>query len=939
MKKILIIHPEGNIYNNPNLLGIVEILSENNYHVDVYSLKRDNIYQTSEKNSINLYLFSSDGIVDFNSGYVCLAEKKPKNENELFEIISEIPYYDLIIGVDRGIIEASIIANVKKISLGYISYEIFFKNESSDNFKNPEIKSCKEIEFAVVQDEVRAQKLSEENQISLDKMILIPVANRISHPHVRDYYFNDLFSIDKNKKIALFAGSVAQWSRIDYIINSVSTWNDDWVLVIHSRYAFGSEIYKKKCSFNPKKIFFSDLPVDNANELSKIMNSADIGIGMYKATYESIFQGRNLEYIGLASGKICSYFQHGLPVIVNDIGEITKYINRFNCGIVVDTNNFFQINLDIPTLDLMSRNAIKLFDEELDLQIKIVPLLNKIYKICNRSLLCINKLANDYVEKTVSNALYDADQKNLQAKTLAESGKISEAIVLFEEIAVAEPLHFKANFNLGVLYSQQNELKKATRCYLKCLESKPNDRNTVINLTYTLKNLGKSAEAEKIIATYLIENYDDQEMKNLLVAINDTGVKVEKLDLVEQKFKSTLIYIDPGYQDSFGHYMQMGRNIRAEAEFQGIEVLHFVNQKVTQAVVSQEKLIPFFQDIAFITDRTADYSRVLKDFEARLVEIRDSFVNRDGKPTVIYMYTAHPLHFPIFARVFGDSNNEHLKIVLNLFYLDSIFCNGGLNSYYDYLLRKCYEEFLAFNKSNRVKVVYESEQAARLYQPYFGKRDIFDAQPVGKTNPLCFNRISGNQKSVIAYIGHTNEKSGYHLVYQAYRMLMQTSLKDKTHFRIKHSKKFYDDNFLRMYNEFNACTQSIDHYNGFISAEDYNNFYNDCDIVLLPYSKKHYPLQTSGVLVDAVLAKKIVIAPRDTWMGNIVEKYHFGVTFKSDSLEDFINAIIVVVGKLSEYKTSLEVNYQKFAQQHSANNLLMQLGFDLQSDQESYAKK
>lgn len=37
MKKIMIIHPEGNLNNNPNHTGIVEILCEQGYLVDIYS--------------------------------------------------------------------------------------------------------------------------------------------------------------------------------------------------------------------------------------------------------------------------------------------------------------------------------------------------------------------------------------------------------------------------------------------------------------------------------------------------------------------------------------------------------------------------------------------------------------------------------------------------------------------------------------------------------------------------------------------------------------------------------------------------------------------------------------------------------------------------------------------------------------------------------------
>jgi len=127
----------------------------------------------------------------------------------------------------------------------------------------------------------------------------------------------------------------------------------------------------------------------------------------------------------------------------------------------------------------------------------------------------------------------DLDSLNLQAKDLSDAGKISEAIDLFEQALVVEPMYFKANFNLGVLYYKQKELKKSAKCYLKCLEIMPNDRNSTINCYYVLKELGNNNEAEKIIATYLIDNYDDSDMQNLfkssLISDNNNNLLTEKM--------------------------------------------------------------------------------------------------------------------------------------------------------------------------------------------------------------------------------------------------------------------------------------------------------------------------------------------------------------------------------------------------------------------------
>ncbi len=71
-KKILIIHPEGNINNNPNLTGIVEILCENNYLVHICSPTRKDICQESPCDGATLSLVDSKN-KSFTAGFEQLA--------------------------------------------------------------------------------------------------------------------------------------------------------------------------------------------------------------------------------------------------------------------------------------------------------------------------------------------------------------------------------------------------------------------------------------------------------------------------------------------------------------------------------------------------------------------------------------------------------------------------------------------------------------------------------------------------------------------------------------------------------------------------------------------------------------------------------------------------------------------------------------------------
>lgn len=104
---------------------------------------------------------------------------------------------------------------------------------------------------------------------------------------------------------------------------------------------------------------------------------------------------------------------------------------------------------------------------------------------------------------------------NKKAKVLAESGKINKAIEILNEVVAQDNDYFDSNFNLGVLYNMKGQTEKAIEHYLVCLKTRPNDRNTVINLVYAYRLLGKIDDAKNILSQFLKENKEDFEMKNL----------------------------------------------------------------------------------------------------------------------------------------------------------------------------------------------------------------------------------------------------------------------------------------------------------------------------------------------------------------------------------------------------------------------------------------
>lgn len=334
-RRILIIQHEGNLNNNPNLTGIVEILAEAGYLVDVKCPR----VATSQSPPCKGVRFLLE-----NAYFV------PKRRKLIDQVRSHLLVglaavlidpriiagrYSLVIGVDRyGIVEASAIGRVLGIPCGMISYELFFAEETGTEFKEIERRASTYVRFAICQDPLRASLLSRENDIPVDRIVCLPVAGREAKPGPRTHLLHERLGIDRGKKIALVSGSIAGWAMIDELVQAVRSWPDEWALVLHDRY--DSELAERfKEESGSDRVFVSHLQVPDIRRIGLILHAADLGIALYRPDFRSFYTGNNLKYIGMASGKISSYLQHGLPVLTNELGEISELVRRNGLGLTV----------------------------------------------------------------------------------------------------------------------------------------------------------------------------------------------------------------------------------------------------------------------------------------------------------------------------------------------------------------------------------------------------------------------------------------------------------------------------------------------------------------------------------------------------------------------------------------------------------------------------
>lgn len=361
MKNILIIHPEGNINNNPFLDGAVRTLCALGHSVTIASFAR-NHYQYAPCAGAELVL-TSDG-----------AFKLPEDRA-----------WHCVLGVDAdGMQGAAPFARQVGARLGMISFEIFFEGEVGRNAKLAEILSCRGVDFAVVQDDVRAMLLQHENHIPRARILTIPLASAGARPRSSaGGALHERFGLPPGTRIALMAGSLSTWSMIDTLLASAAVWPEEWRILVHARYGL-REDEKALIAVNNSagRILTSETALENLDDMGQLTDHVDLGVAFYTPSFQSKYTGNNLKYLGMASGKINSYLRHGLPVLCNEIGLMSEEIERHRLGFSISSVAEIPSVLAGYDRSDYEANCLDYFRTRLDLDRNIGPFLEAVLTDC-----------------------------------------------------------------------------------------------------------------------------------------------------------------------------------------------------------------------------------------------------------------------------------------------------------------------------------------------------------------------------------------------------------------------------------------------------------------------------------------------------------------------------------------------------------------------------
>ncbi|MDQ6671399.1 MAG: hypothetical protein M3069_11730 [Chloroflexota bacterium] len=401
MSRIGIIYPRANIDTVPSLIGAAETFADHGYDVDLFTLTLAG-QPAPEFSSPRIWLRSlgHEGLADHSTaglrslvkragwlpnsaraplarGYAVLGAGLAHGTRFAARargVVAETSAepFACVIGVDPdGLALAQTIAHGAPV--GYYSLELLLSYEvgspAEHRLKAQERTLSRQAEFIVVQDEARGRLLAEDNGVSWERLVLVPNAPPGPARRRPSSYWHTRFELPADARVVVHSGSLGDWTGIQAIVDSAADWPAQWVLVIHTRYDGHSSAYVDdlRRRADAGRVWFSLSPVPR-QDYDPLIDGAHVGLAFYVSSGGSSFTQRNIQTIGLSSGKLAYYLRAGLPVIVNRAASIAELIRSSGCGVAVEDAAAIG-----PALDRISggyadfsARACAFFEERLD---------------------------------------------------------------------------------------------------------------------------------------------------------------------------------------------------------------------------------------------------------------------------------------------------------------------------------------------------------------------------------------------------------------------------------------------------------------------------------------------------------------------------------------------------------------------------------------------
>ena len=375
---ILLINPNNDCFTNPVLVKIIEEVERDKSLSLTLALTRQSMSAPDKFKQVR-QIYMKDINVNW-------PKKIWKWGPILLNLIFLVGYckknmVSKILGVDPVgfILAARIKSFLRKIEVHYLSFEIFFLTEVMNNkpffkIKKKEIKYGKYLDVLVIQDKVRKELLINENKWNNRPIecVFCPVAPSLfsTDPYARKLY-RDKLGINENECVIVHSGSVDKWSGGELLPKILAVGlPPNFRLLVHSKYKFNPENKAHKqllqLASTGYPLILHDQYFADYEDYLNFLQVADVGLALYEADFTTPYTGKNIDEVGLSSGKFSTYMLLGIPTIATPNASFIRLNKIYKFGTILYDVREIGKHLQDLTVNMPVKNCKELYMAELN---------------------------------------------------------------------------------------------------------------------------------------------------------------------------------------------------------------------------------------------------------------------------------------------------------------------------------------------------------------------------------------------------------------------------------------------------------------------------------------------------------------------------------------------------------------------------------------------
>ena len=203
--------------------------------------------------------------------------------------------------------------------------------------------------------------------------------------------------------------------------------------------------------------------------------------------------------------------------------------------------------------------------------------------------------------------------------------------------------------------------------------------------------------------------------------------------------------------------------------------------------------------------------------------------------------------------------------------------------------------------SGKFILLTDSDRLAAEYEAVSGIRPTVACSPqaipasptvCGSSRPLCFGAL-----------GWARLQKGSDFFQAALEYLISHGQIGDLRFVMQWNRQvFRDDGTELRRSELLSSHPQIQYIEQVLTSAEYESAMHGLDCLILPYRRKLYHSQTSGVAVEAACAGIPMIYTADTWMSDFVEEQGAGIAVADGDVDGLAQAILAMAADYPAYK-------------------------------------